>query len=68
MSNCKCPSCKAIISELVALPINANDGAKSLKAAVYACPTCKTILSAGADPYAMAQEIANNVLRHLKSH
>jgi uncharacterized protein with PIN domain len=59
----KCPKCEQMISEIVASPVKAKDGSNTLKAAVYTCPRCHTILSAGPDPYALAQEVAR-LVRH----
>lgn len=61
MNTAKCPHCNQLITQIKAQPIDAMDGNKKMKGAVYLCPLCSSILSAGPDPYALAAEIANRV-------
>lgn len=62
-----CPKCDKSLTEINALPITLKDGSKKLKGAAFTCPSCHTILSAGPDPYAMADEVARRVVLALKS-
>lgn len=59
----KCPKCEKLIAEIKAEPFPMKDGTKPLKGAVYLCPLCNTILGAGADPYALANEIALRIVK-----
>ncbi len=59
----KCPKCERAIREIVALPVNAKDGATSWKGGVYTCPYCSTILGAGLDPFGLIEE----TVRRLRS-
>ena len=61
MAIAKCPKCDKNITEIIASPVNARDSSTSLKGAVYTCPHCHVILSAGADPYALANEIVRRL-------
>ncbi|BBL69707.1 hypothetical protein [Methylogaea oryzae] len=63
MSNiAKCPKCENHQTEINVAPITARDGTqKTLKAAVYTCRSCGTILAAGPDPYVLSEHIAGLV-------
>lgn len=57
----KCPKCEKSINRMKVLPVTGVDGTKTMKAAVYTCPHCQTVLSAGPDPYVYARHIADLV-------
>lgn len=60
----KCPKCEASLSKINILPITGIDGAKTLQAAIYTCPHCDAVLSAGPDPYVYARHIAQEVKKY----
>lgn len=66
MSTAKCPKCESLISEIISLPVNAKNGNRNLKGAVYTCPRCHTILSAGLDPFGTMDETVDRLIIALK--
>jgi uncharacterized protein with PIN domain len=63
MAIAKCPKCDKNITEIIVSPVNAKNGNKILHSAVYTCPHCHVILSAGPDPYSLVDEIVNRIHR-----
>jgi hypothetical protein len=58
----KCPKCENVITHLSAevIPAHAVDG-RVFEGAVFKCPLCLTILSAGIDPVLLTNQIIKEI-------
>lgn len=58
----KCPKCEKTLTHLDGQSIDIHVGGKNAwKGATFACPWCKSVLSAGIDPIAMKNDIVNSL-------
>lgn len=59
----KCPKCEKPVTSINAQEMDVKvSGTVSYKGAVFTCPICQTILSAGIDPIALK----NNIIASIK--
>ena len=58
----KCPYCKELVTRLEAskIPVNVTFG-KTVHGVAFLCPSCDTVLSAGADPAALLSDLADQL-------
>jgi hypothetical protein len=67
ISTGKCPSCTKIMHIIKIETIDVQEGfSKKWKGAVFQCPHCSTVLSAGMDPLALVDLTVSQVLKKLK--
>ena len=56
----KCPACGEYVTSLDVSKIDAHaPSGKTLHGAVFSCPRCQIVLSAGMDPVALAHDLAD---------
>ena len=58
----KCPYCKELLTSLDAskIPVNVSF-AKTVHGVAFLCPSCHTVLSAGVDPAALLNDLADQL-------
>lgn len=63
----KCPSCKKSLVSANAreMTIRTLSGG-ALNGISYSCPSCRTILSVGVDPYALMTDTVTEIVKKLK--
>jgi uncharacterized Zn finger protein len=61
----KCPKCDHSVSTLQLTAHKGMHGGISYPCITFDCPACGSILSASIDPYALRDEIANEVKKKL---
>jgi len=63
----KCPHCKEGITEARAEAINLTaPGGEIWRGLAYLCPHCQVVLSVGADPVALNEDLATTILDGLR--
>ena len=56
----KCPKCEQLVTRLDASAVELYvESGKTLHGATFSCPHCQTILGAGVDPLALANDLAD---------
>lgn len=63
MSAGKCPKCDRPIEKIKINQVSGVNGGKSYRCVTYVCPNCDTILSAAPDPFAMVEELKQQLSR-----
>jgi hypothetical protein len=61
----KCPKCDNLVATVTITGKKGTHGGATYKCITFDCPSCGTVLGASIDPFALRDEIANEVRKKL---